>query len=55
MGTVNILEAMRKNKIKKIVYVLSSCYGIAKNTPTNEKQNKSKIPYAFKIYWGSNY
>ena len=54
MGTVNILEAMRKNKIKKIVYAASSsCYGIAKNTPTNEKTKISpKYPYAFSKFIG---
>ena len=35
-GTLNLLEKLRKIKIKKIVYAASSsCYGIAK-TPTKE-------------------
>ena len=37
MGTVNLLEAMRKNNVKKIIYAASSsCYGIPKKYPTNE-------------------
>ena len=40
MGTVNILESMRKNNVKKIIYsASSSCYGIPKNFPTKENEN----------------
>ncbi len=49
MGTVNILESMRKNNVKKIIYAASSsCYGIPKKYPTNEKAEiKPMYPYAF--------
>ncbi len=49
MGTVNILEAMRKNKVKKIIYAASSsCYGIPKNFPTDEKTLINLMyPYSF--------
>ena len=37
-GTLNILEACRLNKVKKIIYAASSSsYGIAKEYPTTEK------------------
>ena len=47
-GTLNLLEKLRKIKIKKIVYAASSsCYGIAK-TPTKENDLISpEYPYAF--------
>ncbi len=53
-GTLNILEAMRKNKIKKIIYAASSsCYGIPKKTPTKEKDLIFPLyPYAFSKYIG---
>lgn len=49
MGTVNVLEAMRKNNVKKIIYAASSsCYGIPKKYPTNEQSEISPMyPYAF--------
>ena len=49
MGTVNILEAMRKNKVKKIIYAASSsCYGIPKKFPTDEKELINPMyPYSF--------
>tara|TARA_Y100000389_G_scaffold184486_1_gene202994 strand:- start:1798 stop:2793 length:996 start_codon:yes stop_codon:yes gene_type:complete len=49
MGTMNVLEAMRKNKVNKIIYAASSsCYGIPKKYPTNENETISpKYPYAF--------
>lgn len=49
MGTVNVLESMRKNNVKKIVYAASSsCYGIPKKYPTNEKAEiKPLYPYSF--------
>jgi|TARA_B110000971_G_C19985562_1_gene489395 UDP-glucose 4-epimerase len=48
MGTVNVLEAMRKNNIKKIIYAASSsCYGIPKKFPTTENEEiKPMYPYA---------
>ena len=49
MGTMNVLEAMRKNKVKKIVYAASSSsYGIPKKYPTKENEIiNPKYPYAF--------
>ena len=48
MGTMNILEAMRKNKVNKIIYASSSCYGIPKKYPTKENEMiNPKYPYAF--------
>ena len=49
MGTMNILEAMRKNKVNKIIYAASSsCYGIPKKYPTKENEMiNPKYPYAF--------
>ena len=51
-GTLKILEAMRYHNIKKIIYAASSsCYGIPKKYPTDEKENISTIyPYAFSKY-----
>ena len=48
-GTLNILEAMKKYKVNKIIYSASStCYGIPKKTPTSEKDPIiTKYPYAF--------
>ena len=53
-GTLNVLEAMRKHKVKKIIYsASSSCYGIPKITPTNELDAiKPMYPYAFSKYIG---
>ena len=47
-GTLNILNACRKAKIKKFVYsASSSCYGIPKNYPTKENEKiNPKFPYA---------
>ena len=49
MGTVNVLEAMRKNHVKKIIYAASSsCYGIPKKYPTSENSKINPMyPYAF--------
>ena len=53
-GTLKVLEACRYSKISKFIYAASSsCYGIAKNTPTNEKTKISpKYPYAFSKFIG---
>ena len=53
-GTLNILEAMRKYNVKKIIYAASSsCYGIPKKTPTSEEDIiKPMYPYAFSKYVG---
>ena len=47
-GTLNILEASKKAKIKKLIYAASaSCYGIPDNYPTNEKSKiDPQYPYA---------
>ena len=47
-GTLNVLEASRKHKIKKLLYAASSsCYGIPKTYPTKENEKiDTKYPYA---------
>lgn len=49
IGTMNILESMRKNKVKKIIYAASSsCYGLPKKFPTDEKESiDTRYPYSF--------
>ena len=53
MGTINILEAARKNDIKRFVYAASSsCYGLA-STPTDENHIiQPMYPYALSKYQG---
>ncbi len=53
-GTLNILDAMKKNNVKRIIYAASSsCYGIPKTTPTKENDRINPIyPYAFSKYLG---
>ncbi len=53
-GTLNILEAMKKYKVQRIIYAASSsCYGIPNKTPTNEKDTINPMyPYAFSKYAG---
>lgn len=53
-GTLNILETMKKFRIKKIFYsASSSCYGIPKNYPTSETHKIDlQYPYAFTKYIG---
>jgi UDP-glucose 4-epimerase len=53
-STLNILEACRKFKIKKIIYAASSsCYGIAKDYPTREDSKiDTQYPYALSKYLG---
>ena len=48
LGTLNVLEASVKYKIKKFIYTASSsCYGIPKKYPTDEKEKiDTKYPYA---------
>jgi UDP-glucose 4-epimerase len=65
IGTFNIIEASRKNNVKKIVYAASSSsYGLAKKIPTPETAPISpQYPYAFTKYqaeqtilhWGKVY
>ncbi len=48
-GTINVLEASRKYKIKKIIYAgSSSCYGLANKNEIDEKTEVSTLyPYSF--------
>ncbi len=54
IGTLNVLEAMRANNVKKIIYAASSsCYGLTKKYPTKEiSKIDTKYPYAFSKYTG---
>tara|TARA_B100000900_G_C20589364_1_gene720999 strand:+ start:297 stop:1292 length:996 start_codon:yes stop_codon:yes gene_type:complete len=49
IGTINILEASRKYKVKKIIYAASSsCYGLANNNDISENAKISTLyPYSF--------
>jgi UDP-glucose 4-epimerase len=53
-GTFNVLEACRKNKVKKYLYAASSsCYGIPKKFPTSENEKiDTQYPYALTKYLG---
>ena len=53
-GTFNVLEACRKNQVKKIIYsASSSCYGIPDNYPTLETAEiRPQYPYALTKYLG---
>ena len=48
LGTLNVIEAAKKVRIKKLIYAASSsCYGIPKNYPTSENEKiDTKHPYA---------
>ncbi len=54
LGTINVIEAARKTKIKKFIYAASSsCYGSPKSFPTSEKSKIDlKHPYALTKYMG---
>jgi len=54
LGTLNVLEAAKKVKIKKFIYAASSsCYGIPKKIPTKETEKiDTKHPYAFSKFLG---
>ena len=54
LGTLNVLEAAKKVKIKKFIYAASSsCYGIPKKIPTKETDKiDTKHPYAFSKFLG---
>ena len=64
-GTLNVLNACKKYKIKKLIYsASSSCYGIPKKYPTKETEKiDPKFPYAVTkylaeqliIYWSKIY
>ena len=53
-GTLNVLEASKKVKIKKFIYAASSsCYGTPKKFPTSEKDKIDlKHPYALTKFMG---
>jgi UDP-glucose 4-epimerase len=65
LGTINLLEAVRRAKVKKLVYAASSsCYGIPQDYPTPENSEiKPQYPYAFTkwageqaaLHWGKVY
>ena len=48
VGTINLMEAIKKHKIKKIIYsASSSCYGIPSKFPTKENEKiNPQYPYA---------
>ena len=52
-GTLRVLEASRRNNIKKLIYAASSsCYGLAE-TPTDENHSINPLyPYALSKYQG---
>jgi len=54
LGTLNVIEAAKKTKIKKLIYAASSsCYGTPKGFPTSEKSKIDlKHPYAVTKYMG---
>ena len=56
-GTINILEASRKNNVKKVIYTASSsCYGIPDVSPTPENAPiKPEYPYALTKFLGEQY
>ena len=56
-GTVNVLEAARKNGVKKLIYTASStCYGIPDMFPTPETAPiNPEYPYALTKYIGESY
>jgi len=56
-GTVNVLEASRKNGVKKLIYIASStCYGIPDEFPTPETSSiKPEYPYALTKNIGEQY
>lgn len=56
-GTIAVLEASRRQGVKKFIYTASSsCYGIPKQYPTPESGKISpRYPYAFTKYIGECY
>ncbi len=54
IGTLNVLKAAKKTKIKKMIYAASSsCYGAPKKFPTSEKEKIDlKHPYAVTKFIG---
>lgn len=56
-GTLNILEASRRAKVKRFIYTASSsCYGVPDKYPTSETAPiKPEYPYALTKYMGETY
>jgi UDP-glucose 4-epimerase len=56
-GTICVLEACRKHKVKRIIYAASSsCYGIPEAYPTSEREPiQAQYPYAVTKYLGEEY
>jgi UDP-glucose 4-epimerase len=56
-GTINVLEASRKNEVKRFIYAASSsCYGMVHQIPTSENaQIQLMYPYAVTKYVGEQY
>ncbi len=56
-GTITVLEAARKNKVKRFIYAASSsCYGIPDKYPTAESAEiRPQYPYALTKYLGEEY
>ena len=56
-GTINVLEASRRNDVKRFIYTASSsCYGIPDDFPTPETTPiKLEYPYALTKYIGEQY
>jgi UDP-glucose 4-epimerase len=56
-GTISVLEACRKNQVKRIIYsASSSCYGIPDAFPTPETAEiRCQYPYAVTKYLGEEY
>jgi UDP-glucose 4-epimerase len=54
VGTLNVLEASKKAKVKKFIYAASaSCYGIPERYPTDEKSKTDpQYPYALTKFLG---
>jgi UDP-glucose 4-epimerase len=54
LGTLRILEAVRKHKVRRVVYAASSsCYGLATEVPTKEtSQIQPTYPYALSKWMG---
>ena len=54
LGTLRVLEAVRKHKVRRVVYAASSsCYGLATEVPTKETaQIQPTYPYALSKWMG---
>ena len=55
-GTINVLEAMKIHKVKRIIFAASaSCYGMPKKIPTMEiAKIETHYPYSFSKYIHGN-